>query len=141
MLTACNKTGNSTSSDSSITASTVTTEVKELGNEEFRKLVGEPQADGKHWKFASDKPIIIDFYATWCGPCQAMAPMLQRLAQEYEGRIKVLKVDVDKNQALATAANIMSIPTLFFIRKDGTIERKVGGMPYQELVKKAEGVM
>lgn len=95
----------------------------------------------KGYDYTGKTPVIIDFYATWCGPCQAMAPMLQRLAQEYEGRIKVLKVDVDKNQALATAANIMSIPTLFFIRKDGTIERKVGGMSYQELVKKAEGVM
>ena len=86
-------------------------------------------------------PVVIDFYATWCGPCQAMAPMLQRLAQEYEGRIKVLKVDVDKNQALAAAANIMSIPTLFLINKDGDIERQVGGMPYQQLTTLAERIM
>ena len=85
-------------------------------------------------------PVIIDFYATWCGPCQALAPMLKRLADEYEGRVKVLKVDVDKNQELAMAARIMSIPTLFFITKDGDIERTVGGLPYQELVRMAEKI-
>ena len=56
-------------------------------------------------------------------------PMLKRLADEYKGRIKVLKVDVDKNQALAVAAQIQSIPTLFFITKNGDIERIVGGLP------------
>jgi len=86
-------------------------------------------------------PVIIDFYATWCGPCQAMAPMLKRLAQEYDGRIKVLKVDVDKNRALAAAARIQSIPTLFFITKDGNIERQVGGLPYQELVRLANRLL
>ena len=85
-------------------------------------------------------PVIIDFYATWCGPCQALAPMLKRLADEYEGRVKVLKVDVDKNQELAMAARIMSIPTLFFITKDGDIERIVGGLPYQELMRMAEKI-
>jgi thioredoxin-like negative regulator of GroEL len=55
--------------------------------------------------------------------------------------VKVLKVDVDKNQALAAAANIMSIPTLFFINKDGDIERQVGGMPYQQLTMLAERIM
>ena len=82
-------------------------------------------------------PVVIDFYATWCGPCKAMAPLLERLAKDYEGRIKVLKVDVDKNQALAEAARIQSIPTLFFISKDGQIERRVGSMPYSELVRQA----
>ena len=66
--------------------------------------------------------------------------MLKRLAGEYEGRVKVLKVDVDKNQELAMAARIMSIPTLFFITKDGDIERVVGGLPYQELVRMAENI-
>ena len=93
------------------------------------------------YNYTGVTPVIIDFYATWCGPCQAMAPMLKRLAQEYDGRIKVLKVDVDKNQALAAAARIQSIPTLFFITKDGQIERQVGGLPYQELVMLAMRIM
>lgn len=93
------------------------------------------------YNYTGVTPVIIDFYATWCGPCQAIAPMLKRLAQESEGRIKVLKVDVDKNQALAAAARIQSIPTLFFITKDGQIERQVGGLPYQELVRLAMRIM
>ena len=92
------------------------------------------------YNYTGKTPVIIDFYATWCGPCQALAPMLKRLANEYEGRVKVLKVDVDKNQDLAMAARIMSIPTLFFITKDGDIERIVGGLPYQELVRMAENI-
>lgn len=92
------------------------------------------------YNYTGKTPVIIDFYATWCGPCQALAPMLKRLSGEYEGRVKVLKVDVDKNQELAMAARIMSIPTLFFITKDGDIERVVGGLPYQELVRMAENI-
>ena len=92
------------------------------------------------YNYTGKTPVIIDFYATWCGPCQALAPMLKRLADEYEGRVKVLKVDVDKNQALAAAARIQSIPTLFFITKNGNIERVVGGLPYQELVRMAEKI-
>ena len=85
------------------------------------------------YNYTGITPVIIDFYATW-------SPMLKRLADEYEGRIKVLKVDVDKNQALAAAARIQSIPTLFFITKNGDIERVVGGLPYQELVRMAEKI-
>ena len=92
------------------------------------------------YDYTGKTPVIIGFYATWCGPCQALAPMLKRLADEYEGRVIVLKVDVDKNQELAMAARIMSIPTLFFITKDGDIERIVGGLPYQELVRMAEKI-
>ena len=92
------------------------------------------------YDYTGTTPVIIDFYATWCGPCHALAPMLKRLADEYEGRVKVLKVDVDKNQELAMAARIMSIPTLFFITKDGDIERVVGGLPYQELMRMAEKI-
>ena len=92
------------------------------------------------YNYTGKTPVIIDSYATWCGPCQALAPMLKRLAEQYEGRVKVLKVDVDKNQALAAAARIQSIPTLFFITKYGDIERIVGGLPYQELVRMAEKI-
>ena len=93
------------------------------------------------YNYTGEIPVIIDFYANWCGPCRNMAPLLKRLANNYEGRIKVLKVDVDKNQALAIAARIQSIPTLFFITKTGDIERQIGALPYQELTKRAESIM
>ena len=95
----------------------------------------------KGYDFTGKIPVIIDFHATWCGPCQALSPIIQRLAKEYEGRIKVLKVDVDKNRALAEAANIRSIPTLFFIDIDGNIERTTGCMPYGALAGKAQSLL
>ncbi len=93
------------------------------------------------YDFTGKMPVIIDFYAIWCGPCKAMAPLMEQLAQEFEGRIKVLKVDVDKNQAVAQAAGIMSIPTLFFIDIDGNIRRHVGGMMYEDLKQMAQSLI
>mgnify|MGYP002625056216 CR=1 FL=1 len=93
------------------------------------------------YNYTGVTPVIIDFYAIWCGPCQTLSPMLQRLAREYEGKVKVIKVDVDKNRALAEAARIQSIPTLFFITRDGQIERQVGLLPYQELTKMTERII
>lgn len=93
------------------------------------------------YDYTGKMPVIIDFYATWCGPCRSLAPLIEKLADEFEGRVKVLKVDVDKNVALAEAARIQSIPTLFFISKDGDIERQIGGMSYGALQQKAEELL
>lgn len=95
----------------------------------------------KGFDYTGETPVVIDFFATWCGPCQYMSPLIQKLAEEFEGKIKVLKVDVDKNQALAEAARIMSIPTFFFISRDGSISRNVGGMPYEQLKSRAEQLL
>ena len=95
----------------------------------------------RNYNFTGVVPVVIDFYASWCGPCKALAPLIERLAPDYEGRLKVLKVDVDKNKALAEAARIQSIPTLFFIDVNGNIERSVGGMPYNELVRRTEALL
>lgn len=89
------------------------------------------------YDYTGKTPVIIDFYATWCGPCKALAPQIVKLAQEYAGRIKVLKFDVDKNEQLAAAAGIRSIPTLFFITKEGDITRVTGALPYNELARRA----
>ena len=91
----------------------------------------------RNYDFTGKMPVVIDFYASWCGPCKSLAPLIERLAAEYEGRVKVLKVDVDKNQALAQAARIQSIPTLFFIDINGNIQRVMGAMPYTELSNRA----
>ena len=90
------------------------------------------------YRYTGYMPVVIDFHATWCGPCKAFALSLERLSAEYAGRLKVLKVDVDKNEALARAANIRSVPTLFFIDIDGNIGRHMGAMPYDALKEKAE---
>lgn len=88
--------------------------------------------------YTGDKPAVIDFYATWCGPCQSLMPLVGRLAEDYHGRLKVIKVDVDVNSGFAQAANIFSVPTLFFVDKDGNIERSVGAKPYHYLCAMAD---
>lgn len=95
----------------------------------------------KGYDYTGKMPVVIDYYATWCGPCQALAPMMERLAKEYEGRVKVIKVDVDKNEALAVAAGIRSIPTLMLVDIDGNIQRHVGGVPYNQLTAMAESLL
>ncbi|MBO5054305.1 MAG: redoxin domain-containing protein [Muribaculaceae bacterium] len=95
----------------------------------------------KGYDYTGKMPVVIDFYATWCGPCMSLAPNIERLAKEYDGRIKVLKVDVDKNPSLAQAAHVMSIPTIFFIDIDGNITRSLGNMPYAQLVNNVEELL
>jgi thioredoxin 1 len=74
----------------------------------------------------SDKPVLIDFWAVWCGPCRAVAPIIEEIAEEYEGRAVVGKIDVDSNREIATQYGIQAIPTLFLV-KDGQVTEKVVG--------------
>ena len=70
-----------------------------------------------------DKPVLVDFFATWCGPCKVLSPTVEALGKELAGQVRVLKIDVDKNEALATQLRIQSVPTLIIFKK-GEIVRK-----------------
>ena len=82
----------------------------------------------KEWKYRGTMPAIVDFYADWCGPCKMVSPILEKLAAEYEGRLAIYKVDTDKEQELAGAFGIQSIPSLLFIPASGPPQMARGAM-------------
>lgn len=84
------------------------------------------------------KPVLVDFWAPWCAPCRMIAPIVEDLAQEYEGKVKVAKVDVDDNSGIANRYGIMSIPTLAIFKGGEMVERLVGYMPKPELKRRLE---
>ena len=105
----------------------------ELTKEEFKKNVYDYTKHPNEWSFEGSRPAVIDFYATWCGPCRATAPAVEAIAQKYEGKVDVYKVDVDKQEELAALFGIQTIATLLFIPKNELPTKKVGAMTEQML--------
>ncbi len=84
----------------------------------------------------SGKPVVIDFWAEWCGPCRMIAPIVDELAAEYEGRVVIGKCDVDENDAVATKYAVRNIPTLIFIKNGEIVDKQVGACPKNVLEEK-----
>jgi len=84
----------------------------------------------------SEVPVLVDFWAEWCRPCKAIAPMVDALADEYAEKIKVMKVDTEKEASLAAKYGVMSIPTLILFKSGEVVEQMVGVMPKQKIIEK-----
>lgn len=108
----------------------------ELDADEFVKKVHNFKTNPNTFTYLGDKPAIIDFYATWCGPCKQLAPTLKDLAAEYAGEIYIYKVDVDKEPDIARAYGIRSMPSLLFIPKGEAVPQMgQGNIPKESLRK------
>jgi thioredoxin 1 len=89
----------------------------------------------KEWKYLGDKPCLIDFYADWCGPCKMVAPILEELSGEYDGKVNIYKIDTEAEQELAAVFGIKNIPSLLFVPVEGQPQMAMGALPKDSLEK------
>lgn len=101
----------------------------ELTKADFLKKVMDYETNPNEWKYLGDKPAIIDFYASWCGPCKMVAPILEELAEEYDGQIYIYKVNTEEEQELAGLFGIRSIPSILFIPMGEQPQMATGAIP------------
>ena len=111
--------------------------MRNITSDEFKTKVFDFEKNTE-WKFAGDKPCIVDFYADWCGPCRMLSPVLEELSKKYEGKLDVYKVNTDQEQALSTAFGIQSIPSMLFVPMSGKPQMAQGALP-KEILEKAIG--
>lgn len=95
----------------------------------------------KDWKFEGERPCIIDFYADWCGPCKMVAPVLEELAKDFDGKIDVFKVNTEEEQELASVFGIRSIPSFLFVPSDGQPQMAMGALPKETFVQAFKDVL
>lgn len=106
--------------------------IEHLTAETFKEKVFD-YANEKEWKYKGDKPAIIDFYADWCAPCKMLAPILEEIDAEYNGKIQIYKINTEEEQELSYAFGIQSIPSILFIPLDDQPRMAVGALPKNNL--------
>lgn len=112
--------------------------VKQLTYKEFTKKVWDFEKDPSTFVYKGKLPAVIDFYADWCGPCRRVAPIMEKLATEYDGKLLVYKINVDQEKDLASAFQVKSIPMVLFIPMEGQPMMQVGAMQEAEYKKVVE---
>lgn len=98
----------------------------EINTDNFPKLI------------VSEQPLVIDFWAEWCGPCKAIAPMMEEFAREYEGRVNIGRCDVEENNDLAVQFKIRNVPTILFLRNGDVVDKVVGAVSREEIKRKLD---
>jgi thioredoxin len=134
------KDGNIKKLKGEITKTKRNTEMEHLTKATFLEKVFNYEQN-KEWKYEGDLPCLIDFYADWCGPCKMVAPVLEELSKEYEGKIHIYKVDTEAQQELAAAFGIRSIPSLLFCPKEGQPQMAMGALPKPSLKKAIDEIL
>ncbi len=132
---------NNLNSDNKMATTTTTNKTIHLTRADFLKKVANIEENPDKWVYLGDKPAIIDFYADWCGPCKMIAPILEELAEEYDGQIYIYKVDTDAEQQLAAEFGIRSIPSLLFVPMDGSPQMAQGALPKDAFKQAIEEVL
>ncbi|MGM9869706.1 MAG: thioredoxin [Sodaliphilus sp.] len=115
--------------------------VNKINTEEFVNKIGFINQNYTSFVFTGERPAIVDFSATWCGPCRALAPVLEELAKEYKGKVDFYCIDVDSNRELATALQIRSIPFLIFFPRNGSPKTLTGSQPKEVLAVKIKELL
>ncbi len=112
-----------------------------LTTQQFKQQVYNYEENPNSFKYEGSLPAIVDFYATWCGPCKTLGPILDELAAEYDGKVLIYKVNVEEEEGLSAHFGIRSIPTMLFIPTNGTPQMAQGAMPKSTLTKVIEEVL